>query len=355
MKVKQVKKTMRTWVTDNAGHYPGLCAAHLNGSITTLDDEMPFPDDKDVDLLLIFEPGSPALAHDGPFSNNLEVLHKGLMVEGGFKPIADYRDAETVLANPEIAHHLTTDSILYDPAGTAEQPYNPKLKTAVQSAVAGCRRGWPMSGAAGNGWRPFTTPSPNQLFQPEQCLWAGPSLIFPHYCVWQRVQAPTASYVKMREILAAYSRLDLYEAHLALFGLDRVTPVLTRHLFQEGCEAFDLAVQIRHTPHHFQHKLLPHLRPYFVNKCQRLFDSEHPRAALSWVMPFYLSSCEVIMADGTAAQQEFYAERLDRLLALLGFDSMAAQQAKWAESRRLGEAFFSLADEIVATHPDIVA
>lgn len=169
------------------------------------------------------------------------------------------------------------------------------------------------------------------------------------------LQAPTARLTKMREILATYERLGLYEARLALFGLDCSTPELAQQLFQEGCEAFDLAVQIRRTPHRFQHKLHPHLRPYFVNKCRRLFDSGHPREALAWVMPFYLASCEVIMTDGAAAQQEFYAERLDRFLGLLGLDSIVTQQTKWAESRRLGEAFFSLADDIIDSHPDIVA
>ncbi|MCB0222985.1 MAG: hypothetical protein KDI02_04810 [Anaerolineae bacterium] len=85
MNVRGVKEAMRTWVVDNAGRYPHLCAAHLVGSITTMAPETPFPDYKDVDLHLIFAPNSPALAHHGPFSNNLEFSYKGLMVEGGLK------------------------------------------------------------------------------------------------------------------------------------------------------------------------------------------------------------------------------------------------------------------------------
>jgi hypothetical protein len=160
--------------------------------------------------------------------------------------------------------------------------------------------------------------------------------------------------MKMGRILAVHDRLELYDAYLSLFGLDRATSELTRQLLQEGCEAFDLAVQIRQTPHPFQHKLHAHLRPYFVNKCRRLLDAGQPREALSWIIPFYLSSCDVIMADGTATQQAFYAKRADQFLQLLGIESGAVQQTRWAQSRSLGEAIFSLADEIICTHPDIV-
>jgi len=78
MNVQRVKETMQTWVADNANRYPNLCAAHLVGSITTMAEELTFPDDKDVDLHLIFAPDSPALANHGPFSNNLEFLYIAL-------------------------------------------------------------------------------------------------------------------------------------------------------------------------------------------------------------------------------------------------------------------------------------
>lgn len=67
---------------------------------------------KDVDMHLIFDEGSPILTPRGPFPHVLETAYKGLMLEGGYKPITEYASAVVVLANPEIAHHLTVDSIL---------------------------------------------------------------------------------------------------------------------------------------------------------------------------------------------------------------------------------------------------
>ena len=78
-------------------------------------DDAPFPADKDVDLHLVFAEGSPLLAPDGPFGGILESVHHGVPLEAGVKSIADYRSAEAVLANPEIAHHLLGEAILHDP------------------------------------------------------------------------------------------------------------------------------------------------------------------------------------------------------------------------------------------------
>jgi hypothetical protein len=108
---------MREWVNVNAEHYPGLRGEHLVGGITTMPANAPFPAYKDVDMHLAFDESSPILSPQGPFPNMLETTHASLMLEGGYKPITEYESAEVVLANPEIVHHLTVDSILYDPEG----------------------------------------------------------------------------------------------------------------------------------------------------------------------------------------------------------------------------------------------
>jgi hypothetical protein len=50
MNAGEVKQTAREWVAAHAGEWPGRRAAHLVGSITTTDDQTPFPSYKDVDL-----------------------------------------------------------------------------------------------------------------------------------------------------------------------------------------------------------------------------------------------------------------------------------------------------------------
>src|SRR5262245_49296569 len=118
MNTRQVKRMSQEWVSASLKRYPDLVAAHLVGGITTMPEYAPFPAYKDVDFHLIFNDGSPALQRQGPFLNNVEELYDGLMLEAGIKSIGEYQSAATVLANPEIAHHLMVEqSILYDPTG----------------------------------------------------------------------------------------------------------------------------------------------------------------------------------------------------------------------------------------------
>ena len=117
MNARQAKATVRAWVETNTDDWPGLRAAHLVGGITSMPDEAPFPTTKDVDVHLIVDEASAALERDGPGPNILEISYGGLAIEAGVKSLADYASAEAVLGNPEIAYHLTVDSILFDPSG----------------------------------------------------------------------------------------------------------------------------------------------------------------------------------------------------------------------------------------------
>ena len=117
MNAKQAKQAAQAWVDANLRQWPGLRAAHLVGGITTMPDDASFPTHKDVDVHLIFDEGSPALQPEGPFSGILAAHHGGVAIEAGIKSATEYGSPEAVLSNPEIAHHLTLDSVLYDPDG----------------------------------------------------------------------------------------------------------------------------------------------------------------------------------------------------------------------------------------------
>ncbi len=78
-------------------------------------DDAPFPAHKDVDPNLVFAEGSPALVTNGPFLNVIAASYGGIAIEAGVKPAAGYASAGAVLANPELAHHLTLAPVLYGP------------------------------------------------------------------------------------------------------------------------------------------------------------------------------------------------------------------------------------------------
>jgi hypothetical protein len=357
MNAQQAKQTAKAWVEANLEVWPGLRAAHLVGGITTMPDDAPFPAHKDVDLHLIFEEGSPALRPAGPFPTILEVSHGGLSLEAGLKSVAEYRSAEAVLANPEIAHHLTLDCVLHDPDG---------LLRALQEEV---RRGYPRrrwvdariqherEGLAGAlGLRPMAAGRYGSSGE-AQVLGYSTTYATAVLCI-AALEAPKIggrALVRLCQDLAAHDRLDLYEELLAALGIADIGPGRVEQVVWEGAEAFDLAVAVRRTPHPFQHKLHGHLRPYFVASCQGMLAEGHHREALAWATAFHCAATDVILVDGPDGEKSRFAERRARLLGELGMETAEGRDAGFERAGRLYGAIFALADDIVANHPGIVA
>ncbi|MBE7555939.1 MAG: hypothetical protein HS126_33210 [Anaerolineales bacterium] len=354
MNARQAKQTVKEWVKANIESWPGIRGAHLVGGVTTMPDEATFPDYKDIDLHLIFEEGSPALQPADPFMNILEIPYKGLMLEGGLKSLREYQSVKVVLSNPEIAHHFTVDSLLYDPSGWLRH-----LQQQVKREFP--RRQWVLARCEHerNGLKKALEmlPLARGIVGGEVLTLGYTTTFISSLLSVATLQSPTTGsrvLIRLREILTRYDRLDLYERFLAILGVENMSPERVAQLLQEGIEAFDLAVQIRRTPHPAQHKLHPHLRPYFVNSCQRLLDEGYYGEAGHWLALFHLSSIGVIMVDGPDGEKPRFAERSRRFLKDLGMDTAAASAARFEQANGLYVEFFALARDIISRHPGIV-
>jgi hypothetical protein len=353
MNVHQVKQITGEWLNQNMAQYPGLCAAHFVGSINTMPDEAYFPAYKDVDLHLIFKDGSPALENHGPFANILETEYRGVIIEGGYKPLSDYQTPEKVLSNPEITHHLTVDSLLYDPDGWLKS-----LQAPVRDDYACCK--WVLARVdferkGLEQWqqlRSFARTMDSSGSQEIQLLGYHLTYLVALLCV-ATLQAPSSGYGRMRDILAENDHLDLYEQAISILGLRNISADQFEGLLQEGIEAFDLAVQVRRSPNPFQHKLNPHQRRYFVDKCRSLIEAGLLEQAAGWMIAFYLSSVTVILADGPDDVKPLYVERRNKLIKMLGMDTPESIDEHYQRIMRLDDAFFKLADELIQRNPVI--
>jgi hypothetical protein len=353
MNVFQVKQITNDWLAQNLAQYPGLCAAHFVGSITTMEDEAYFPAYNDVDLHLIFNEGSPALENHGPFANILETEYHGVIIEGGYKPFSDYQTPEKVLANPEITHHLTVDSLLYDPDGWLQ-----RLQIPVRAEYA--RRKWVLARVdyerkgleQWQGLRSFVQAMDSSGSEQFQLLGYHVSFLVALLCV-ATLQAPSSGYKRMHDILAKCNRLDLYEQVISILSLRNIPTHQWERLIQEGTEAFDLAVQVRRSPNPFQHKLNPHQRRYFVDKCRSLVEAGLMELAVGWMLAFYLSSITVILADGPVDVKPLFAARRNQLLEMLGMDTLESLDERYHRIMRLDEQFFELAGELIQSNPGI--
>ena len=357
MNAGQAKQTAAAWVGEYIDQWPGLIGAHLVGGITTMPDDAPFPEYKDVDVHLIFDTGSPMLESTRDrFMNILEVPYNGINIEAGIKPVTDYASADAVLANPEIAHHLTVNSVIYDPGGWLQDLQElvrldyPRRRW-VQARIDFERRGLEATLAQTEMARGMFGASGEVELLGYSTTYMGATL-----CV-ATLSAPRIGGrmpLRMYEILANNNRLDLYAEFLDLMGVANVDPIRAQQILNEGAMAFDRAIEVHKTPHPFQHKLNRHLRPYFVESCQRLIDEGYYREALFWTTPFVLAAIDVILADGKEDEKPPFAAMQQGVLDTLGMADDDARAAKFAQARQLHKKIFALADEIVATNPNIV-
>jgi hypothetical protein len=356
MNVKTAKQLVRKWVEEGVEQWPGLRGAHLVGGITAMPDDAEFPAYKDVDVHLIFADGSPALRQEGPYPHLFEVSYRGLSIEAGLKPVADYRSPETVLGNPEIAYHLTVDSVLHDPSGmlrelrreiTPEYPDRRWVIARIEHERRGLERALDMVDFAVNTWGAAG-----------ELMIAGYTTTFASAVLdVAKVVPPRMGgriLIPMGETLAAHGRLALFDELLGLFNLRSVTPSHVERLLAEAAEAFDLAVAVRESPSPFQHKLHRHLRPYFVESCRAMLAERHHRAAMHWITPYYLATAGVILADGPEAAKPIFADRLARFLDEFAPRTSDERRARQERLIRFHDEIFALAYDIAACDPRVV-
>jgi hypothetical protein len=353
MNVQQVKQIAYEWLTHNLVHYPGLCGAHFVGSITTMPDEAYFPAYKDVDMHLIFKEGSPILENHGPFANLLEIEYRGAILEGGYKPASEYQTPELVLANPEITHHLTVDSLIYDPDGWLKALQEPVRREYARRKWVMARIDFERKGLEWwKGLRQFAHASDTSGLAEVNLLGYNYAYMASLLCV-ATLQAPSGNINTMRNILVEYNRLDLYQAAMEILGLPNISAALLETLLVEGAEAFDLAVRVRRSPNPFQHKLNPHQRGYFVDKCRSLMDAGLIDQAAGWMLAFYSSSINVILADGPEEVKPAYVRRRNKLLEILGIQPQESLDGRFERIMQINEQFFALAGDMVRSNPNI--
>ena len=69
--------------------------------------------------------------------------------------------------------------------------------------------------------------------------------------------------------------------------------------------------------------------------------------------PCLCSATDIILVDGKRADKARFAVQQDEFLRDIGFDSAGAGARKFALASQIHDRVFALADEIIASHPQI--
>jgi hypothetical protein len=351
--VGQVIELVKEWVDMQREQMPGFLGAHLMGGITSMASGEPFPTYRDVDLHLIFRddvemPGE-----------NMEALYKGLMIEAGFRQQKDYRTPEVVLADPVIASHMAIPSIVCDPTG-----WLTRLHEAVAQEYAQHR--WVQARCEGEKHEAFSwLERAASLPDPITAL-----NLLGYTCTFVSGVLALASLqpitgrrgaMQMRHILERWGRVDLHERLLEVFGVAHLSREQVESSLRDATEAFDIAVQVKRTPHPFGHKMHVHLRPYLVDGTQEMIREGYHREAAGWVMAYYASSIQIIQADAlselTPDWQEKFEDYLrqfeldgERSVCRAGRSGAEAWRVHIERARAIFREVFTLADEVMASN-----
>jgi hypothetical protein len=96
-----------------------------------------------------------------------------------------------------------------------------------------------------------------------------------------------------------------------------------------------------------------HLRPYFIDSCREMIENGYHREALVWTTPCLCSAIDIILTDGPEEDKPHFAACRDEFLHTIGFTTPEASKRKLGLAMSLHDRVFALADEIIATHPNI--
>ncbi len=151
----------------------------------------------------------------------IETSYEGILIEAGIKSVAEYDSAATVLANPEIAHHLTLDPILYDPTGFLSDLQQAVRREYAEPQWVQARIEHERRGAAGAlGMRPMASAMYGASGE-VNVLGFATTYICPVFAV-ATLNPPKMggrSWINLRTDLDTLGRLDLYEDLLDIMGV----------------------------------------------------------------------------------------------------------------------------------------
>ena len=342
--VAEIVAIVREWVDLHARHLPDFAGAYLWGGITALPPDAPFHLYRDVDVVVVLTQG----AQD----DNLEVLYRGLLLEVISKNLEAHQDAEAVLANPSDGPNIATTQILADPTG---------VLVPLHQAVAADyrRRRWIRArceAEKASADQQLATmrqvSNPINSHEPFWPVWLLLSALSGLLAVAQ-LKRPTTrrTLTLLRELLEAHGRPDLHEAALALMGCTHMGRADVQALLDQSVIAFERAVAVYQTPIPFGFMMRAHLRPYVADATQEMIDEGNHREAMFWI------SCHdtpylVLQNDAPDAEKPVFAAQLQAMLAALGYTSAEAWAERVAAAERLTQEIYSIADTLVALHPE---
>lgn len=346
MLVKEALALARQWVLEEAAPTPGFWGAFYHGSAAWLPGDTPLPATSDVDVIVVLA-GSQAPPKLG------KIRYHEVLLDVSYLPREEVQAPEQVLGQAHLAGSLRTANVIVDPSGQL---------TTLQAAVARdfAQRRWVVQRCGNARDRIMRNlqglnVSEAAPFHDQVLPWLFATGVTTHVLLVAGLENPTVRrrYVAVRELLAAYGRLDLYPTLLELLGCAWMGREQVEEHLAALTEVFDVAKAVIQTPVFFASDLSDAARPIAIDGSRELIARGDHREAIFWIVATYSRCQTVLYHDAPMAVQERFTPGYRRLLGDLGIASFADLQRRGEEVKALLPRIWAAAEAIMAANPAI--
>lgn len=345
--VSDARAVAARWVAERAARDPHFAGAYLSGSAAWLPADAELPLGSDVDVTVVTDEAAPR-AKLGKFRRH------GVLLEVSYVTWHQLASPEAVLGTYYLAGAFRAADAtlpLADPTGRLTA-----LRAAISDEFA--RRPWVRRRCADARRRVRDRLTGLDVDRPWHELalaYAFPAGVTCHVLLTAALRNPTVRlrYLRVRELLTAHGRPELYEELLTLLGCARMPPGrVARHL-RAMTEVFDLTVPVSVTPHPFSSDITSEARPIAVDASQELITRGDHREAVFWILATYARCLAIQATDGSEALRAACAPGFHELLTDLGLTSRARVRQRAREVLGLLPRLDRVAEEIQDAHPEV--
>lgn len=345
MQAQEAKAIAEQWVAKQVSHVPGFLGAFYHGSINWMADDAEVPTTSDVDVMVVFDKPPPVKLG--------KIRHRDVLLEISYLSSSEVASPEQVLSTSHLAGSFRTPGIIADPTGRLTQ---------IQAVVAReyARRRWVRARCEfveSKLRRNVLSLNASRPFYENATAWSFAAGLTTHLILVAGLRNPTVRkrYAAVRELLAEYDKLNVYERLLALLGCAEMSSERVQHHLAAMTAAFDAAKTVVRSRFFFASDISDVARPLAVDGSRALIERGLHREAVFWIIATYARCQQIFDHDAPESMGERFTPGFRELLAELGMSSWADLQRGGAEIVAMLPEVWTVAESIMDANSEINA
>ena len=287
MTVRETRAIAANWVREKETVLPGFVGAYLGGSTAALPPDSEISGGSDMDVYVVLRGDAPDKR--GKFETEGALLEVSYVREDALFP------AEKALRDYHLANSLRHRAVLCDPEGRLTALTEEIAAKFAQKEWIAARRDHALSRVKGG----LTGLNRDAALPDRTVAWLFSTGISCHAVLVSALENPTVRlrYLRTRETLEAWDRLDLYEKMLKLSGFADVTPEQASDMLNCAERAFDRAIGKGRTWFFFQSDISEASRPAAIGSAREMIARGLHRETVFWTITTFARSMKMLLTD----------------------------------------------------------